>query len=59
MTDNKEIATLEKPSREFTRDRRPQEPEVIDFDAIRLRLASPEIIRGWSYGEITLSLIHI
>ncbi|MDG1949553.1 MAG: DNA-directed RNA polymerase subunit beta', partial [bacterium] len=24
-----------------------------DFDAIRLRLASPEVIRSWSYGEIT------
>jgi DNA-directed RNA polymerase subunit beta' len=24
-----------------------------DFDSIRLRLASPEVIRSWSYGEIT------
>ena len=24
-----------------------------DFDAIRLRIASPETIRGWSYGEVT------
>jgi DNA-directed RNA polymerase subunit beta' len=24
-----------------------------DFDAIRLKLASPEVIRGWSYGEVT------
>jgi len=24
-----------------------------DFDSIRLRLASPEVIREWSYGEIT------
>ncbi|MDO8499141.1 MAG: DNA-directed RNA polymerase subunit beta' [bacterium] len=23
-----------------------------DFDAIRLRVASPEVIRGWSYGEV-------
>ena len=27
--------------------------KTTDFDAIRLRLASPEVIRGWSYGEIT------
>ncbi|MGI2335302.1 MAG: DNA-directed RNA polymerase subunit beta' [Dehalogenimonas sp.] len=27
--------------------------EVIDFDAIRISLASPEQIRGWSYGEVT------
>ncbi len=24
-----------------------------DFDAIRLRIASPEIIKSWSYGEVT------
>jgi DNA-directed RNA polymerase subunit beta' len=24
-----------------------------DFDAIRLKLASPEVIRSWSYGEVT------
>jgi DNA-directed RNA polymerase subunit beta' len=24
----------------------------MDFDAIRLKLASPEVIRGWSYGEV-------
>ena len=24
-----------------------------DFDAMRLRLASPEVIRSWSHGEIT------
>lgn len=24
-----------------------------DFDSIRLRLASPEVIRGWSHGEVT------
>lgn len=27
--------------------------KTTDFDAVRLRLASPEVIRGWSYGEIT------
>jgi len=27
--------------------------KVADFDSIRLSLASPEIIRGWSYGEVT------
>ena len=27
--------------------------KIIDFDAIRLRLASPEAIRSWSYGEVT------
>jgi DNA-directed RNA polymerase subunit beta' len=27
--------------------------KTTDFDAIRLRIASPETIRGWSYGEIT------
>jgi DNA-directed RNA polymerase subunit beta' len=26
---------------------------ISDFEAIRLKLASPEIIRGWSYGEVT------
>ncbi len=24
-----------------------------DFDSIRMRLASPEVIRSWSYGEVT------
>ncbi len=24
----------------------------MDFDAIRLKLASPQVIRGWSYGEV-------
>jgi DNA-directed RNA polymerase beta' subunit len=23
-----------------------------DFDAIRLKLASPEVIKAWSYGEV-------
>jgi DNA-directed RNA polymerase subunit beta' len=26
---------------------------VVDFDAIRIRLASPETIRKWSHGEVT------
>jgi len=25
---------------------------LMDFDAIRLKLASPEVIRGWSFGEV-------
>ena len=24
-----------------------------DFDSIRLKVASPEVIRGWSYGEVS------
>jgi len=24
-----------------------------DFDSIRLKVASPDVIRGWSYGEVT------
>lgn len=27
--------------------------KITDFDAIRLRLASPEAMRSWSYGEVT------
>ena len=27
--------------------------EVKDFSALRVRLASPEVIRSWSYGEVT------
>ncbi len=27
--------------------------DVDDFDAVRISLASPEQIRGWSYGEVT------
>ncbi len=27
--------------------------KTTDFEAMRLRLASPEVIRGWSYGEVT------
>ncbi|TAL20255.1 DNA-directed RNA polymerase subunit beta' [Patescibacteria group bacterium] len=26
---------------------------AVDFDSIRLRLASPAVIRNWSYGEVT------
>ncbi|TAK04275.1 DNA-directed RNA polymerase subunit beta' [Patescibacteria group bacterium] len=26
--------------------------KITDFDAIRLRVASPEVIRGWSHGEV-------
>jgi DNA-directed RNA polymerase subunit beta' len=29
-------------------------PEVNDFNTIRISLASPEQIRGWSYGEVTM-----
>src|SRR3990167_4339712 len=28
-------------------------PTASDFDSIRLRLASPEIVRAWSHGEVT------
>ncbi|MBU1149310.1 hypothetical protein KKI23_04440, partial [Patescibacteria group bacterium] len=27
--------------------------KIIDFNAIRLKLASPEVIHNWSHGEIT------
>ncbi len=27
--------------------------KVLDFDSIRLRVASPEVIKKWSFGEIT------
>src|SRR5512145_2169112 len=29
-----------------------QQPTVEDFDSIRIGLASPEMIRAWSYGEV-------
>ena len=29
-----------------------QQGQVSDFDAIRIALASPEMIRSWSYGEV-------
>ncbi len=38
------------------RDNRRDRSRVLDvnnFDAIRISLASPEAIRGWSYGEVT------
>ncbi len=45
------IATIERMVRQ---DRgRNAEPDVLDFDAIRLRLASSEVLRSWSHGEIT------
>ncbi len=34
------------------RDKNNQALDVNDFDAIRIRLASPEAIRGWSRGEV-------
>jgi DNA-directed RNA polymerase subunit beta' len=40
----------------FSRNERQQRSRVLDvnnFDAIRIRLASPEAIRGWSFGEVT------
>jgi len=30
-----------------------EQPKTRDFDAIRVKLASPEEIRSWSYGEVT------
>ena len=35
------------------RNNRTQVLDVNNFDAIRIRLASPEAIRSWSYGEVT------
>jgi DNA-directed RNA polymerase subunit beta' len=32
---------------------RAREPRSSDFDFIQLKVASPEEIRGWSYGEVT------
>ncbi len=29
-----------------------RELNTVNFDAIRLRLASPEVVRSWSYGEV-------
>jgi DNA-directed RNA polymerase subunit beta' len=28
-------------------------PKTLDFDAIKLKIASPEVIRSWSHGEVT------
>jgi DNA-directed RNA polymerase subunit beta' len=30
-----------------------QNKQSVDFDAIRLKVASPEVVREWSFGEIT------
>jgi DNA-directed RNA polymerase subunit beta' len=30
----------------------PEQSTVLEFDAIKLKLASPEIIHGWSHGEV-------
>ncbi len=32
---------------------KPDTLKISDFDSIRLRLASPDVIRGWSHGEVT------
>ena len=29
-----------------------QQRPALDFDAIKIALASPELIRSWSYGEV-------
>ncbi|HUH10938.1 MAG TPA: hypothetical protein VLZ73_10345, partial [Brevundimonas sp.] len=29
-----------------------QQRQTLDFDAIKIGLASPELIRSWSYGEV-------
>jgi DNA-directed RNA polymerase subunit beta' len=29
-----------------------RQPQAVDFDAIRIGLASPDLIRSWSYGEV-------
>jgi DNA-directed RNA polymerase subunit beta' len=29
-----------------------QQGQIEDFDAIRIGLASPDMIRSWSYGEV-------
>ena len=31
----------------------PSQQKPVDFDSIRIQLASPETIRSWSYGEVT------
>src|SRR3989339_64183 len=30
-----------------------EDQKVLDFDSIRLRVASPEVIKNWSHGEVT------
>lgn len=27
--------------------------DLLDFEALRIQIASPEVIRGWSFGEVT------
>ena len=29
-----------------------EDQKVLDFDSIRLRVASPEVIKNWSHGEV-------
>src|SRR5581483_5858249 len=29
------------------------DPNLIDFEALKVAIASPEVIRGWSFGEVT------
>ena len=29
-----------------------EQPKTIEFDAMRFRLASPEVIKAWSFGEV-------
>ena len=29
-----------------------QQRPALDFDAIKIALASPDLIRSWSYGEV-------
>lgn len=36
---------------EFQKGRK--DPEIFDFDSMRLRIASPEAILSWSHGEVT------
>jgi DNA-directed RNA polymerase subunit beta' len=53
--DGAALASL-RPSRPMGRNERRDRGRVMDvnnFDAIRISLASPEAIRGWSYGEVT------
>lgn len=28
-------------------------PDLIDFESLKVQIASPEVIRGWSFGEVT------
>ncbi len=32
---------------------KPETLKTTDFDSIRLRVASPDVMRGWSHGEVT------